>query len=86
MVDRELLDLLACPKTGLPLELADPLVLTKVNEAISAGSLSNQVGRLVGSPLESGLVCQDRSRIYPVIDGIPVLLKEEAILLDQIDL
>jgi uncharacterized protein len=81
-----LLDILVCPETHMRLELADDALVEKLNVAIQAGHLVNRVGHTVAVPLNGGLLREDREVLYPIVDGIPVMLIEEAILLDQIGL
>jgi uncharacterized protein YbaR (Trm112 family) len=83
-LDRDLLDLLICPETREKLGLAGPALLEKVNEAIQAGKLRNRAGRAVGTPLEAGLVRPDGKVLYPVYDGIPNLLLDEAISIEEV--
>ncbi len=84
MIDEKLLDILACPENHTPLSLADEGLLAKLNEAISAGRLKNKGGQPVEEPIEGGLVREDRTLLYPIVDGIPVLLIDEALSLDQV--
>ncbi|HYW79538.1 MAG TPA: Trm112 family protein [Thermoguttaceae bacterium] len=83
MIDKELLDILVCPKDQVPLALADESLLAKVNEAIAAGQVENLGGRTIDEPLQAGLVRQDKVLLYPIVDDIPVLLADEAIPLQQ---
>jgi len=85
MIDKELLDVLVCPRDQVPLALADETLLAKVNEAIAAGRVENLGGRTVEKPLQEALVRTDKILLYPIIDEIPVLLADEAIPLKQID-
>ena len=50
-----------------------------VNSKISEGSLANVGGNPVTEALEAGLVREDKKRIYPIKEGIPVLLIDEGI-------
>jgi len=84
VIDEKLLDILACPENHTSLSLADEQLLAKLNKAISAGKLKNKAGQPVEEPVEGGLVREDRTLLYPIVDGIPVLLIDEALPLDQI--
>ena len=55
-LNKELLDLLACPRCK---------------------------GEVTLAPDETGLICAACAVVYPIRDGIPVMLVEEAIPLDE---
>jgi uncharacterized protein YbaR (Trm112 family) len=52
-----------------------------VNAEIERGSVKNVGGAVVSEALEEALVSQDGKKLYPVKNGIPVLLMDEAIAL-----
>ena len=79
MIDKELLAILACPETHQPLAEADAAVLERVNARIGQGACKNVGGAAVTDPLEAGLVREDKKIVYPIRDGIPVLLIDEGI-------
>jgi uncharacterized protein YbaR (Trm112 family) len=58
--------------------------LERVNAAIVAGNLVNHEGSLLAEPLAEALITDDGKRIYPVADGIPVLLEGESISMEQL--
>ena len=80
----ELLDILVCPETKQPLRLADEALLSRLNSAISAGSLENRAGAQVRVSLDAGLLRQDGELLYPIRDDIPIMLLDEAIPLDSL--
>ncbi len=83
MLDKEFLEILVCPQNHMPLRLAGAPLLARLNRAIAGGRIANVAGRPVEASLQGGLVRQDRTLLYPIVDDIPVLLAEEAIALDQ---
>lgn len=78
-INERLLSILVCPETKLPVSVAPDDLLTRLNQQVSSGSLKNKSGKLVSEPLESGLLRQDKKRLYPIRHGIPIMLTEEAI-------
>lgn len=85
MVDAELLEILVCPETKDPVRLAEPDLLERVNAAIERGTVQNRGGETVRDPVEEGLVREDGKLFYPVRDDIPIMLIDEAIVLDSLD-
>ena len=83
-MDKKLLNILCCPVTHKGLSLARKEVLDSVNKAISEGRLSNRDGIALDAGLDEALVTDDGKLLYPVSDGIPVLLEGESVLLDQL--
>ena len=83
MIPADFLELLRCPQSGQPLALAEASVLEPLNERIAQGSgaVRNQGGTPVEQLLSEALLRTDRTLVYPVRDGIPLLLTEEGILL-----
>ena len=73
-----------CDPASLTMALAKGATLSEVNAAIQAGSLSNRNGRVLAEPLSEALLTDDRKVLYPVANGIPVLLEGEAISMEQL--
>jgi uncharacterized protein YbaR (Trm112 family) len=53
--------------------------LERVNKAIAHGKIRNHGGAAIDTPLAGALVTTDGDLIYPISNGIPVLLEEECI-------
>ena len=75
----DLIEILVCPETKQPVALATAEQLERVNAGIRDGSLRNRGGEAVEGELAEGLVREDGKVLYPVDDGIPVMLIEESI-------
>jgi uncharacterized protein len=84
-MEKRLLQILRCPVTHKGLSLARRDLIGRVNSAIDAGKISNREGRLLHEPLREALVTDDDKVLYPVADGIPVLLEGESVYLEQLD-
>jgi len=84
-MDKRLLSILCCPVTHRGLHLAPADLLARVNEAISAGNLKNNDGQAVSGSLTEALITDDGKTLYPINDGIPVLLEGESVTLEQLE-
>ena len=82
-MDKKLLSILCCPVTHRDLVVATTSQLKNLNKAISAGEVSNREGTVLNEPLAEALVTSDGKLIYPVADGIPVLLEGESISAEE---
>jgi uncharacterized protein YbaR (Trm112 family) len=80
-MDASLLELICCPQTHQALTPLTPDKLAEVNRRISLGEINTVNGIVVRTPLPAGLVREDGSVIYPISNGIPLLVPEEGILL-----
>lgn len=76
-----LMGLVRCPNSKTELMLASPSVLIFLKEQLERGELCTKLGRTISVVPTQGLVSADRGWFYPMIDGIPCLLPDEAILL-----
>jgi len=84
VIRNELLEILVCPENHTRLRQADADLLRRLNEAVAAGRLRNRAGALVDEPLDDGLVREDGALLYAVRDGIPAMLVDESIPLEQL--
>lgn len=85
MPEDQLQQIVVCPRDRQPLVRADDALVASVNEAIGRGRIKNFGGERLEQPLDGGLVREDRTLLYPIVGGIPVLLADEAIALDQLE-
>ena len=75
----DLVDILVCPETKQTVRLATAAELASTNEKIRAGTLRSRGGEAVKTELAEGLIRSDGKVLYPVDDGIPVMLVEESV-------
>ncbi len=78
-VNADLVEILVCPESRQPVHLASAEELEAVNARIRDGSLRYRGGDALSRPLEEALIREDGRVLYPVDDGIPVMLIEESI-------
>ena len=72
--------ILVCPgENGRRLKMADPVLVESVNRLISSGRVRNRTGTVVSQDLEDALVTEDEKVLFPVCNGIPVLVSDDAI-------
>lgn len=81
-IDAEFLSILRCPKTRKPLRTATAEELAEVRRLVALGKATTRGGERVEEAPEEGLVPEGERFVYPIRDDIPVLLVQEAILLD----
>jgi len=80
-VPDDLIAILICPESRQPVALASAEQLARINDSIRAGNAYNRAGNRVEKEIAEALVREDGHVLYPVEDGIPVMLVEESIAL-----
>ncbi len=81
--DAELLKVICCPETHQELTPAPAATVEELNARIGGGSLRNRAGQVVSERMQAGLTRSDGKFLYPVRHGIPILLVDEAIPLED---
>ncbi len=76
-----LIQLLRCPETMQPVREATAAELTACNQRIAAGEIATRSGTLCTAPLTAALIREDASLLFPVENGIPVMLIGEALVI-----
>lgn len=83
-MDKKLLEILCCPVTHKGLALVRADLLAKINRAIEAGGLVNRDGAKLDKTLREALITDDGKTLYPIDNGIPVLIEGAAVSLEQL--
>ena len=78
-VDGKLLEILCCPVSRTPLTRLEASRLERLNREIEAGKARYVGGETIDGVLEEALITEDGKVVYPVNEGIPVLLEERGI-------
>ena len=55
-----------------------------MNAAIAAGKLCNRLGRKLSRVIDAGLVNSEGTLLYPILDHVPELLRDEVIELEEL--
>jgi uncharacterized protein YbaR (Trm112 family) len=84
MLRPEVLASLCCPEDRSALALASESLITEINTIIRHGRLRNRAGQVVELRIDGGLLRAGGDMMYPIIEGIPVLVRDEAIPLAQL--
>ncbi len=77
-MDPELLSLLRCPRTGGRLRLATASELVCINAQMQTKQSGTREHEQLSGELGQSLICDSAKLCYPVRDGLPVLLPDEA--------
>jgi len=85
-IDRTLLEILVCPITRVQVSILDDTKLAKLNTLIESGVVSYVGGDKVEKSLKEALITDTGNTIYPIEDGIPIMLEEQSISCHQLDI
>ena len=81
IIDPNLLKILACPESHQSLRLLEPDELDRINRLITDGVGKTASGESCQTAWTAGLIREDKLRAYQILDGLPILLIESALLL-----
>ena len=84
MIDAELLEILRCPQDHSSLLAAPAELVHRINRGIKARRVFSLGGAQLEKTLDGGLVRAAGDLLYAIVDGIPVMLPDEAIDLSTI--
>ncbi len=82
--DDFLLDILVCPETHQTLTLANPEQLDRFSQAVEQGQLTNRGGDKVEGQVDGLLIREDGQIAFPIRDGIPEMLPDRAVKLENL--
>ncbi|MDA9109899.1 hypothetical protein N9X63_03575 [Woeseiaceae bacterium] len=82
---KKIMSMLCCPITHTPLSKITEKKLTDLNLAIDKGLIIDRDKKIIKMKLTDALVTEDGMMLYAIEDGIPVLLENRSISLDQLD-
>ncbi len=83
-ISQDLLEILCCPRTRVPVEMLSEELRDQLNEKIGQGAVKYYDDSAVDKPLQEGLVTEDGAVIYRIDDSIPVMLVEQGIPTEQL--
>lgn len=83
-MNKQLLEILVCPVTGLSLTVAQARDIESLNAAIGRGVVEYADGNLVRETVSELLITRDRTTGYRIDDEIPIMLPERGIMLAEV--
>jgi uncharacterized protein YbaR (Trm112 family) len=81
--NEQLLDILRCPENLTVVRLATRKELDSANERIKAGKLTTWAGNIVSNSVDAMLIRADNKIGYRFEGAAPVMIIEEALVLDE---
>ena len=83
-INSQLLDILVCPVTKLPVSMVNQEMLKRLNDKISNGEIVSKDGNTVTDTLDEALVTSNNTTIYRIQDSIPIMLEDQGIDASQL--
>ena len=84
-IDKNIIDIVCCPVTRLPMELMPKEQLHELNKFIKDSELASRDGTILINELHEALITRDGKFAYPIENGIPILLEGQGIALSQLE-
>ncbi|HPG39687.1 MAG TPA: hypothetical protein PLP19_13060 [bacterium] len=84
-VNKQLLEILCCPKTRVGVKELTAAQIEKVNAAVVRKEVKYTDGKAVDKPLQEGLITEDGKIIYRVDEEIPIMLIDMGIPAEQVN-
>lgn len=81
--DESLLEFLRCPVSRSALTLAGAADVEELNQRIRSGGVNSFQGEVIERALDAGLVNADRSLVFPIREGILILVVDQAISMSE---
>ena len=78
-MDPNLLKIICCPVTREKLSIATSKQLDFINAEIANSNLTKLDGSIAEKPQSKALINAAKTLLYPIEEGIPILLETEAI-------
>ncbi|MEZ5363810.1 MAG: hypothetical protein R2748_16075 [Bryobacterales bacterium] len=78
-ISADLLEILCCPETKVPVEMLPADKLEALNAKIASGEGAYADGSKIDKPLQEGLITTDGKTVYRIDDDIPVMLVDKGI-------
>ncbi|HNR67205.1 MAG TPA: Trm112 family protein [bacterium] len=78
-ISKELLDILCCPKTRIPVQVLTDEQRERANKLIRRKKAVYADGTIVEEELIEGLITSDGKTIYRIDDNIPIMTIERGI-------
>jgi uncharacterized protein YbaR (Trm112 family) len=84
-LDKRLLDILCCPASKQPVAMLTSAQLAAINRGIEQRQVRSVDGATVVKPLAAGLLTRDGRLAYRIDDGIPVMLADQGLQVQQLE-